>query len=51
MDGKFLGAKIAREKDASLGCDARVCYALTHTLIGDIPGGTTLIFRITGTFN
>jgi len=51
MDGNFLGAKVALETEASLGCDSRVCYALTHTNIGDIPGGTILSFRISGTTN
>jgi hypothetical protein len=50
MDGKFLGAKIAVET-AESGCDSRVCFALTHSNIGDIPGGSTLSFRISGTTN
>jgi len=51
MDGKFLGAKIALETAADLGCDSRVCYVLTHSNIADIPGKSTLSFRISGTTN
>jgi hypothetical protein len=50
LDGNILKSEIAIET-AYPGCDVQVCYAVTHSSLNDVPGGTTLRFNIVGTTN
>lgn len=51
LDGSVLNAALAYET-AYPGCTGTVvCYSITHANLHDVPAGSTLRFRISGTVN